>query len=574
MVLGVLAGLSSSFTFRAFSPGSLAWNVTLRCQLFFGPRFAPMMLKHELPMVRAPAISDPAADRRDLMHRSTDWIGLCWLFFVGLTAFALCMPFIRSSFWLGDEGILLHGAERLLRGRRLYIDFFEILPPGGFIIPAIWFGITGISIWSARLLAILTIVGIACFTYLACRQTSKHSPSSALVAIGWAVMSQGPWTQINYHWFTTLLSMVVAWAALASVGNPQRWQSQPLIAGLAAGAAAMVIPTRGALTMLAGATSFVGPCRQSAKLILYLLGSAVIPLCVLAYLMGQGALAAAFDDVILFPATRYASVAIVPFGHLADDQNWPLKYLFPVVALLTLLTCVRDSQTCLHDRVFRSCAAFAVAGVIGCFPRPDIIHIAFVTPLVCPLLTYCITRMTALWVPKYRYALAAFVIILGIPSAGRFSYYAYTALHGEAVATPRGRVTFLNDGTRELIARILNTPSSDHYFFYPYMPMLPFLTAREHVSKYDVFIPGYTSSSQYQKACMSLMQHASWLVIGREADPTWLRENFPAISNAPETRKFELALQTGFEFVARYGLFELRRPVKTVNESVCASIAE
>src|SRR5439155_2839926 len=101
-----------------------------------------------------------------------------------------------------------------------------------------------------------------------------------------------------------------------------------LIAGVAAGMAAMVVPTRGALAMLAGAISFVGSRCQRTKLIAYVLGSALIPICLLAYVIGQGALAAAFDDVILWPATRYASVAIVPFGYLTDDQNRPLKYLF------------------------------------------------------------------------------------------------------------------------------------------------------------------------------------------------------------------------------------------------------
>jgi len=38
--------------------------------------------------------------------------------------------------------------------------------------------------------------------------------------------------------------------------------------------------------------------------------------------------------------------------------------------------------------------------------------------------------------------------------------------------------------------------------------------------------------------------------------------------------KFELALQSGFEFVARYGVFELRQRLKTVDESVCAGIVE
>ena len=169
--------------------------------------------------------------RNDIIRRPTDWAGLCWLLFVGLTAFMLCLPFMHSIFWLGDEGILLHGAEHLLRGRRVYIDFFEILPPGGFIILAIWLGITEISIWSARLLAILTITGIACFTYLACRQVSNNAPSSALVAIGWAVMSQGFWTQINYHWFTTLFSMVAAWAALASVENLSDGNGGPWLQG-------------------------------------------------------------------------------------------------------------------------------------------------------------------------------------------------------------------------------------------------------------------------------------------------------------------------------------------------------
>ena len=103
----------------------------------------------------------------DVLRQPADRAGLRWLLLVGATVFVLCLPFVRSIFMLSDEGVLLHGAERLLRGERLYVDFFEFLPPGGFLIVAAWLGITGISMGSARLLAILTITGIACFTYLA-----------------------------------------------------------------------------------------------------------------------------------------------------------------------------------------------------------------------------------------------------------------------------------------------------------------------------------------------------------------------------------------------------------------------
>jgi len=109
--------------------------------------------------------------------------------------------------------------------------------------------------------------------------------------------------------------------------------------------------------------------------------------------------------------------------------------------------------------------------------------------------------------------------------------------------------------------------------------MLPFLTAREHVSKYDLFIPGFTSPSQYQEACISVLRHASWLVLpGNWMTPNFerLRLYYPAIRDAdlPETKRFERALQSAFEFVARDGAFELRRRVKTADETVCAGIAE
>src|SRR5437899_12667705 len=95
---------------------------------------------------RTKAISDRPVHCDDFIRRPTDWAGLCWLLFVGLTVFAICLPFMHSILGLEDEGVLLHGAERLLRGHRLYIDFFEFLPLGGFAIMMAWFGIAGISI--------------------------------------------------------------------------------------------------------------------------------------------------------------------------------------------------------------------------------------------------------------------------------------------------------------------------------------------------------------------------------------------------------------------------------------------
>jgi hypothetical protein len=188
-----------------------------------------------------------------------------WLLLVVAATVALCLPFLRFVDWLGDEGVLLHGATRILDGQRLYIDFFEFLPPGGFMLTAGWFKLVGISIVSARALAILTVVGIACFTYRTCHLVSQNAPLSALFTIGWVVMSQGHWTGIHHHWFTTLLSMMAAWAAVASTEYQQFPLRLALIGGAVAGMAAMVTPTRGLLAAIAVLLAYFRPRTRPGR---------------------------------------------------------------------------------------------------------------------------------------------------------------------------------------------------------------------------------------------------------------------------------------------------------------------
>ena len=503
-----------------------------------------------------------------------------WLPFVGLVTAMLCMPFIRAIFWLGDEGVLLHGADRMLRGSTLYVDFFEFLPPGGFVLTAAWFSVTGVSFLSARTLAVLTFVGIASFTYLACRQASRNAPLSAFLTIGWAMMSQGPWMQVSHHWFTTLFAMVAAWAALANL--EQRALRQPLIAGVAAGAAAMVTPTRGALAALAALTAFLNLRQNRTGSITYVLGVMLVPVGLVVYLAFNHSLAAAFDDIIRFTATRYAAIQYVPFGSFGSIQNFPLIYLFSLAAVLTLLVCARDWRAALRDRPLQLCAAFGLAGFIGCYPRPDIFHISYAAPLAYPLLTLCVSRLTPRWHPAFRSIFAAVAIVLHIPSVLFFLWIAQYALRNEVVSTPRGDVKLvkklvIQEGIREMLARIQATPPRDSFFFYPNIPMLPFLAEREHVAEYDILQPGYTLPSQYHDACLSVMRHADWLIIDR----TWIgpkawKLTFPAMQNAQpqETLDFERALDSGFDFVALDGTYELRRRRKDVSDAICAGPAE
>ena len=94
------------------------------------------------------------------------------LYAVPLLAIAYYVPILRWLSWLGDEGVLLHGAVRVLDGQTLYRDFFEILPPGAFLIPAAWLKVFGAGFVSARVFSSLVIATIAALLYTAARLTS------------------------------------------------------------------------------------------------------------------------------------------------------------------------------------------------------------------------------------------------------------------------------------------------------------------------------------------------------------------------------------------------------------------
>jgi hypothetical protein len=337
----------------------------------------------------------PPAQTRSTEHRSSDGAApdapdrstssIWWLALVGLVAVLMCAPFFRLLLVLGDEGALLRQAELLLGGQRLYADFFQFLPPGAIVVTAAWFSVAGVSFGAARSLAIVTFVGIACFTFLSCRQASRNAALSALLVVCWLTLSLGPWMQISHHWFATLLSVVAAWAAFVSLGSPEQRLRWPLISG----AAAMFVTHAGAfIIMLAALTAFLNLRRNRAQFVAYLFGCALAPAAVLAYLLEQHTLFAAFDDVILYTAAHYASANNVPFGFGAARINLPFKYAFGLAALLTLIVCAFDWPAWFSDRRLRLCIALALAGFLGCYPRPDMTHVAQSAPLALPLLAF------------------------------------------------------------------------------------------------------------------------------------------------------------------------------------------
>jgi len=497
-----------------------------------------------------------------------------------LATAVVCAPFFRYILWLGDEGIVLAGAEKMLRGERIYADFFEFLPPGNYLIGAAWMQLIGPSFASIRVLALGVIMAIAGLTYMATRQASRHPGLAALLTIAWVVQAEGSLMGISHHWFCTAASMASAVALFSALTSAGPGHTALLLAGLFAGIAAMMTPVQGAFLCLA-ALGLAATRPDWRRAVLSVVGGvAIFPLAALAYLGATGAIAPAFYDIIVFPAQHYAGINAVRFGAFTEPHSVAAMLLLPLTIVLTATAAILERQALWYAPRFRGALALALVAAPSVYPRPDITHINYVLPLALPLFAVVTEHLLRRLGRPMRRPIGLALIALALLIAGYAAYKKIVPIASgplRQVSTARGVFVAIPspwiEDVAALVAEIERTPPTDGFFFYPYSPMLPYLTAREHVAPVDVMIPGYNPREQYREVCLRVVRDAQWIVIDRSwSNPRVLQGIYPnmRVFDPPEMREFEFAMRVAFDQVVHESsVFELRRRAPNATERSC-----
>ncbi len=497
-----------------------------------------------------------------------------------ISAGLLCLSLFRAEWWLGDEGIVLRGASELLAGVKIYNDFFAFYPPGSYLLVEGWMKVFGYSFFDIRCLSVLIIVGIAGFSYLSILSVSESAVLSAFLTLGWLLtLTSEVILPVSHHWMTTLLSMSAFWFTSVSIKLDKNNTKLPLLVGMLAGASCMTTSSRGTLTVFAVLASYVGQRKYVRSFVYCFLSIFIVPLACLAYIVVNDEFVQAFKQIVVFTLTQYSSVTKVPFGY---EIHWyyPNLYLFPLAALLSAWMLVRKFRNTVSDPLFRVCAFYCVAGFVGAFPRPDAFHVAFVGPFSLPLVGYCLSKITSGWSVKWRGIALALGVAWCLPGAIGLVHKGLTVSQKPVIATPNGNIAILGyqkDGGKELFQFLAAANPRDKFFFYPYMPMVPYLAQRRQVSRYDIFIPEYTTKAQYYEACQDVVGNADWVVLDLHLmkPKTWV-QIFPGMSNPspPETQAFERVLQQNFQFARDFGVFEVRRRTGTADAAACGQIMQ
>lgn len=501
------------------------------------------------------------------IHLPRSWERYAGLF-VLIGAALLCLPFSNIVWMLSDEGVWLHAAQRMMRGEILYRDFFEIHPPLGFFVVHGWLSLFGPTLLAARLLIVAVVAITAWLAFACCRTISGRTGLSAFLALLWVASSQGVWTQVNHHWLTSLFSMLALWALMPPDGRPVR----SVVAGAAASAATLVTTHRGALIVLAGFATLLA--RKSRKALAGFIGGGLAFLAgILGLLWWQGSLQAAFEQAVLHAIRNYSDIQGVFFGAFVTPQTAVAVAAYPVTAILLVLAVRRAGFAILRQPHWATASLFALSGFLGCFPRPDAIHISINAVLALPLLAGLISVL--LQTERTSILMKAVAAAAGVLALSPLLVTAMEAGRASRVETAAGRVAMPpGNGAPKLIERLGQIPAGDSVFVYPYDPMLPFLTGRTHPARLDILVPQYSPPSQYRETCIEVMRSAQWVIVNMAVlTPAFYAKVFPAMDNPspPEKQSFEAALEQGFAEDARYGDFQLRRRADA-NDGLCQAI--
>src|SRR5437016_4920787 len=226
--------------------------------------------------------------------------------------------FRRYTFIEPDEGIILQGAQRILRGEVLYRDFFSFFTPGSYYFVALIFKIFGSSIIVARTALVLIGATFSVITYLLARRVCSRE--SSLFVAGLVTATTLPYRFLVLHnWDSTLWACLALYSAIRVVEQGQtKWA---FLLGFFVSITTLFEQSKGAglcIGLLGGFALIYAlklrPLFNRWHVYAAMLGFALPLTITIAYFIRQHAFASMIADW-LWPLQHYSGANRVPYGY-------------------------------------------------------------------------------------------------------------------------------------------------------------------------------------------------------------------------------------------------------------------
>lgn len=376
-----------------------------------------------------------------------------------------------------DEGIVAHGAERLLAGEALYRDFYHQTTPGGHYLYAGLFRFFGTSIATARCGATAILVCLLLVFYRWAR-FDLGPLDAALLASAYLVVAAPLARATTYHWPCTLAAIVAASA---------RREGRGFLCGLATGLVIAFHHARGLVFLAAIIAAAAWPGGRGARPVgpfRFATGLAAATLSWFPAVAG-GSFTAFLDQALLHPAA--ARSAWAPYGGEAPGPAWlALGYLLiayggPVGICFALWRGLRGTP---GERVAGADAVVAAALWAGILYNPDPVHILFGSPLAAGIAWRAVVGRGGGWSHAVRLAAAYGAAVVAITSA---------AAVRDAVPVTTRRGTLLEAGGPPVAAWVRaveeRVAEGERTFIFPHTTGLYFYAGVRNATPFEFAAP-------------------------------------------------------------------------------------
>jgi hypothetical protein len=477
---------------------------------------------------REPAVEEASSrgPARPELEANDRWIA------AAIFALTLVYLFIfrRYTSMEPDEGIVLEGAQRILRGEVLYRDFFSYFTPGSYYLLALLFKIFGSSFPVART-ALVFFGGVySTVAYLLARRVCSRA--SAIFVAALVTLTTLPYRfEVLHNWDSTLWACLAVYCAVRWLESP-RW-TWAFATGSLASLTSLFEQSKGAGLVLglgAGlvAIAFLDPQHSlwnRTTTLALAMGMAWPFLATVTYFGAQHSLSMMLADWF-WPLHHYSLANHVPYGY----QNWSdatRQLLFGsgsrterAITVLALSPCFLVPALPLAAvallvywaaRMWRQaepqagaahyvlvCSALCgllLSVVIG---RADIIHIMYLMPLFALVLGWMIDgrdfpgQLFRQIKPFFIFYTAVAFLMFAAPMLLR-------ALNArEQIQTRRGVV---HVPARETVVEYVqaHVAAGEKILVYPYLPLYYYLTDTSAPTRYEYFQPGMHTPQQAEE---------------------------------------------------------------------------
>jgi 4-amino-4-deoxy-L-arabinose transferase-like glycosyltransferase len=454
------------------------------------------------------------------------------LLFIG-TAFYLYL-FRRCTSMDPDEGIVLQGAHRILRGEVLYRDFFSFFTPGSYYLLALLFKIFGDSLLVAR--TVLVFFGGVCsvITYLLARRACSRNAALFVACI--VTLTTLPYRFLVLHnWDSTFWACLAVYCAVRFLESSNwKWA---LGLGSLTSFTFLFEQSKGAGLALGLCGGFIALAlleKRSARwrwreVLALTIGFGWPLFACLTYFGAHHALSQMVADWF-WPMQHYSLANKVPYGYQNWSDNarhqmfggpWGIRLvtavtvspllLIPVLPLLAIgwlcYSLFQFWQRRASDE--RSGYYIVTSAALGglllsvVVVRADIVHFVYLQPLFFLVLAWLVDgrdipgRLFRTIHPLINAYLAIAFLALAMPLLLRV-----TNLRGQ-VHTRRGTITVPKDDTVIQYVQAQVAPG-ETMLVYPYLPLYNYLTDTVSPSRYEYFQPGMNTPEQAREIISQL----------------------------------------------------------------------